>query len=112
MSHDHKPDVKLYLKIFGALLLLTVVTVGVSYLDLPKAPGIALGLAIALVKAGLVAGFFMHLKGEKLLIWGALGVTVFFMLHLMLLPWLDGLAIQDKMVHAQPAPAEAAGGAH
>jgi cytochrome c oxidase subunit IV len=113
MSHDdHKPDVKLYLKIFGALLVLTVVTVGLSYLNLPKGPGIAIGLLVAFVKAGLVAMYFMHLKGEKLLIWAALGVTVFFMLHLMSLPWIDHMAIQDKLVHVQPAPSDAAGGAH
>ncbi len=32
-AHDeHRPSVKLYLKVFAALLALTVLTVGVSYL--------------------------------------------------------------------------------
>ncbi len=52
-----------YIGIFGALLALTVVTVGVSYLQLPTAPTVALGLAIATAKATLVVLFFMHLKG-------------------------------------------------
>ena len=69
-DHDnHRPNVKLYLIIFGALMVLTVVTVGVSYLHLPKTAAISLGLAIATLKAGLVAAFFMHLNIEKKYVW-------------------------------------------
>lgn len=106
-DHDHKPDVKLYIKIFVALLVLTVATVGVSYLNLPKGPGLALGIAIACLKAGLVAAYFMHLKGEKILIWSILGVTVFFMLHLVVLPLVDQHLVADNMVHEAPTAAEA-----
>jgi cytochrome c oxidase subunit 4 len=99
-DHDHKPDVKLYLKIFAALLVLTVATVGVSYLDLPKGPGLALGLAIACVKAGLVAAYFMHLKGEKALIWSILGVTAFFLLFLFILPAVDHRLVAGNVEQA------------
>jgi caa(3)-type oxidase subunit IV len=51
-----------YLQVFGALLVLTVITVGVSYLGLPAPFSILVALAVAIVKAALVAGFFMHLK--------------------------------------------------
>lgn len=53
-----------YLKIFGALLVLTVVTVGVSYAGLGKA-SIAVAMVVALVKAFLVAAYFMHLKYDE-----------------------------------------------
>jgi cytochrome c oxidase subunit 4 len=61
--------------VFGTLLVLTIATVGASYLDLPIGPTVALGLTIATVKAGLVAAFFMHLRHEKALIYAALSLT-------------------------------------
>ena len=57
-----------YLAIFGALAVLTALTVGVSYLHLNRAGAIAVALAIAAIKVSLVAAFFMHLKFEKKLI--------------------------------------------
>lgn len=50
-----------YLGVYGALLVLTVVTVGVSYLGLPSTPSLMVAMGVALVKATLVAAFFMHL---------------------------------------------------
>lgn len=51
----------MYLLIFGALLVATATTVGVSYVDLGEwNPVIA--LAIACTKAVLVILFFMHIK--------------------------------------------------
>ncbi len=64
-DHEHKPNRKEYWVIFVALLLLTVLEVGLA-----QVPGISktlmrLGLvAMALAKAGLVAMFYMHLKHE------------------------------------------------
>ena len=57
------------------MLVLTVATVAASYLDLPTAPTVALGLTIATIKAGLVAAFFMHLRHERALIYAALSLT-------------------------------------
>lgn len=60
-SHHHLMPIKTYLGVFGALMVLTVITVLVSYADLgPLALPVA--MVVALVKAGLVVGFFMHLK--------------------------------------------------
>jgi cytochrome c oxidase subunit 4 len=70
-------EVRGYLTVFGALLVLTVVTVGVSYLHLPEGPAVVVALVIALGKAALVAMFFMHLKGEKPLVFWSLGFTAF-----------------------------------
>jgi len=66
--------------VFAALLLLTVVTVLVSYVDLGLWNTVV-ALLIASVKASLVALFFMHLKGETRLVWGfALFPIVFLIL--------------------------------
>ena len=71
------------LAVFAALLLLTVVTVLVSYVDLGLWNAVV-ALLIASVKASLVALFFMHLKGESRLVWGfALFPIVFLVLILL-----------------------------
>ena len=71
----HPVDVRGYIAVFGALLVLTLVTVGVSYLSLPFTPTVLVALAIASVKAALVAMFFMHLKGERPMVYWPLGLT-------------------------------------
>ena len=53
-----------YIGIFGALLALTLVTVGVSYLDLPIVPTVALGLTIASAKAALVVMFLSSINSS------------------------------------------------
>jgi cytochrome c oxidase subunit 4 len=92
-AHDVRAHVKVYMMVFGALAILTVVTVGVSYLHLPVGPAIGLALLIATVKASLVALFFMHLKGEVRSVVWTLMLTAIFFIALMTIPfswWLDG----------------------
>jgi cytochrome c oxidase subunit 4 len=63
----HKPHV-LPLRIYGAvwlgLLVLTVITVKVSYYDFGVA-NLLVAMAVATVKASLVVLFFMHLKYDE-----------------------------------------------
>jgi cytochrome c oxidase subunit 4 len=63
MEHTatHTNHTKTYLKIFGALAVLTLVEVFLSQSSLPHTPMVVLLIALALVKAGLVALYFMHL---------------------------------------------------
>jgi caa(3)-type oxidase subunit IV len=75
--HDASAEVKRYLAVFGALLVLTAITVGISYLRLPEGPAVVVALTIAAGKAALVAAFFMHLKGEKPAVYWSLGLTAF-----------------------------------
>ena len=72
--------------VFGALMVLTVLTVAVSYLSLPIAAAVMLGMVIASFKASLVVAFFMHLKGERVVIWGVLVLTLVFMAILFIIP--------------------------
>jgi caa(3)-type oxidase subunit IV len=84
-EHDeHRPNVKLFAAVFGALMLLTGLTVFVSTFRLARPEAITLGLAIAAVKASLVAAIFMHLWGEKHLIHKIVLVTGFFSLLLII----------------------------
>jgi len=77
MTHDAAVKVKGYLAVFAALLVLTLVTVGFSYLHLPPKIAVPIGIAIALAKAALVVMFFMHLKGERPMVMWPLALTVF-----------------------------------
>ena len=61
---------KIYLTVFGALAVLTALTVGASYLHLARPRAIALAVLIAGIKVSLITAFFMHLKSEKKLIRG------------------------------------------
>jgi cytochrome c oxidase subunit 4 len=67
-AHDHAEHhvtpLPVYFGVFGALLVLTVVTVGVSYLGLPPTLSIIVAMAVASVKAFLVAAWFMHLAHD------------------------------------------------
>lgn len=75
--HVHVHSTKFYAGILGALLVLTVLTVAVSYVDIDgmlalgrEVEGVGawnLGVAvlIATMKASLVVLFFMHLKDDK-----------------------------------------------
>lgn len=84
-------QVRGYIGIFGALLALTLVTVGVSYLQLPTAPTVVLGLAIATAKASLVILFFMHLKGERPMVYWPLALTMFLFAALFaFILWTEG----------------------
>lgn len=56
---------KTYFIIYGALLVLTVVTVGVSVIGLPSTLSIVVAMAVATVKAVLVGTWFMHLKYDR-----------------------------------------------
>ena len=99
-AHDHSHDaehvakhVKGYLFIGGVLLVLTGVTVGLSYVDFDKYFGghgwnMIIGMIVATFKASLVAAIFMHLKGERITVWRFLYFTAFFVAGLFFLTYL------------------------
>jgi cytochrome c oxidase subunit 4 len=65
---DHVPHVLplvVYLKTYGALLFLTVLTVVASYLDLGHTFNLICALGIATCKAVTVAAIFMHLLYDQ-----------------------------------------------
>ena len=91
MSSDHdiidiQRHIKVYMTIFAALAVLTIITVAASYLDLSTGEAILLALTIASIKGSLVAGYFMHLISEKALITWILMLTAGFFFVLMFIP--------------------------
>ncbi len=94
----HIASVKMLWSVGIGLTILTVLTVVVSSLGLPSPLDILSALAIALVKAFLVATFFMALKWEHrfnavLLI----GAVVFFLL-------MVGVTLLDTMYRIEVVP--------
>ncbi len=74
--------VRIYISVFAALMVLTIVTVAVSYLHLSMGQAVALALFIAVIKGSLVACFFMHLISEKKAIYLILIIAAVFIVGL------------------------------
>ncbi len=79
-------SVKKYLWIGALLIVFTVITVGLSYVELPThGLNILVGMIVATFKASLVALIFMHLNHESSLIYKILAFTAAFVLALFIL---------------------------
>jgi cytochrome c oxidase subunit 4 len=86
---DHmRKHVKVYKITFVALAILTIITVALASIKTTIVVGIILALIIATIKVSLVATNFMHLIGEKPIIFAILIVTVVFLITMLALPLL------------------------
>lgn len=68
-----------YSIVFLALIGLTALTVGISFLELSGAWHVVCGVSIAAVKAVLVGLFFMHLLHAKRATWAVAVVAIFWL---------------------------------
>lgn len=85
---EHTVSTRIYYRIFGILILLTLVTTGAAYIDLgPLNPAVALVIAVS--KAALVVLFFMHVKYERRL------TLVFVLAGFIWLAIMIGLSLSD-----------------
>jgi cytochrome c oxidase subunit 4 len=83
-SHDVSKQVRIYISVFVALLVGTVLTVGMYYVHFESVKvTVTIAMFIASVKAFLVAGYFMHLISERTTIYALLISTAFFFASLM-----------------------------
>jgi cytochrome c oxidase subunit 4 len=78
---DHVVPVRVYLAVFTALMVLTVVTVAISRVHL-GALNAPVAMAIAVTKAVLVVLFFMHVKYSPRLTQFTIVGTLFFLVIL------------------------------
>jgi cytochrome c oxidase subunit IV len=83
-THDHAHHIiprPTYFKVFGALIVLTIITVAASRVDF-GAMNTVVAFTIATIKAVLVASIFMHLKYDdrmnRLILFSALFFLVVF----------------------------------
>jgi cytochrome c oxidase subunit 4 len=96
-THEHEHGAGLYVKTLLALLVLTVITVGASYIDFGSG-NIVIALFIATIKASIVALFFMHLKDEKP-VNGIIALAGFLFLGIFLM-----FAFMDQDTRKDPKP--------
>jgi cytochrome c oxidase subunit 4 len=83
-----RKQTKAYIGVFVALMVLTILTVAVSYFHMPVAAAVIVALIIASFKGSLVAAVFMHLAHERKVIYWVLLLTVAFFIVLMFVPVL------------------------
>jgi len=74
----HISPLRIYYGIFGALMVLTVVTVAVAFVNLGRF-NFPVAIAIAITKATLVILFFMHVKYSSQLTKLIVGMAFFFL---------------------------------
>ena len=94
---NHITPYRIYFWVWVALMILTVITVGVSYLHFGIF-NVVVALTVASIKASLVALYFMHLKYEDKITW------VFAIYPLGLLALLIGLSISDVFFRGSVSP--------
>ena len=113
-SSDHAVDidrhVRVYITVFVALMVLTIVTVAISRLHLSVPIAVTVALLVAIIKGSLVACYFMHLISEKKLILWVMALTVVFFIALLALPAVthgNGYWIPEPHSDVPAAPATA-----
>jgi cytochrome c oxidase subunit IV len=89
-----------YMRVFALLAVLTAVEVGVIYLPIPHFAIVASLVLLAIIKAALVAMYYMHLASEKTTLrWIAVTPAILCVfLLLMLTPDLG--AVTRMLTHA------------
>jgi len=102
MSMTHKePN---YMMVFFALFVLTVVEVGIVYVPLSKFVIAVMLILLALVKAALVALYFMHLRYEKFAL-GVIAFTPLILCTLLIVSLLPDLTSERKSAEVTPKQA-------
>ena len=76
--HGGASGIGIYAGVWASLVVLTAITVLVSYVNL-GVMNVVVALLIASVKVSLVALFFMHLKFESRLVWMFALVPIIFL---------------------------------
>ena len=86
-DHNIESHIKVYWNVFFALLVFTILTVAVSYIEFGSMFWtLFVGLAIACIKGYLVSAYFMHLNDETKTIYSLLVLSVVFLAVLMTIP--------------------------
>jgi cytochrome c oxidase subunit 4 len=88
--------VRVLLAVFAALVVLTVVTVAVSYFDFGRL-NLVVALSVAAIKAALVALWFMHLRYDNGLYAFIFLVGVAFLALFLAIAMLDAVTYQPDV---------------
>jgi cytochrome c oxidase subunit IV len=91
MSTHHISTRFTLFSVAGALLVLTFITVAVTWINIPEPFNVIVAIAIAVVKAALVAMFFMNLY------WDTKFNTVVFLLSILFLIIFVSITLLDTL---------------
>jgi cytochrome c oxidase subunit 4 len=89
LSAQHVVPIKVYAAVFAALLVLTLTTTGVAFIDLGGQMNAVVALLIAAGKALLVVLYFMHLRYSRPLSWVFAGAGLFWLAIMLALTLSD-----------------------
>ena len=84
-AHDISATITTFMKVGITLVIFTIITVAISFIDFGGNNNMIVGMAVATFKAALVAVIFMHLGSEKPVIYKFLVFTVVFAIVLFVL---------------------------
>ncbi|MEJ7616967.1 MAG: cytochrome C oxidase subunit IV family protein [Pyrinomonadaceae bacterium] len=93
---EHIVSRKIYFNVFGALMVLTVLTVVAANFDFGRMNDV-IAMAIAVTKATLVVLFFMHVRYSSRLTWVVV-VSGFFWLAIMFLFTLSDYVTRKESI--------------
>jgi cytochrome c oxidase subunit IV len=96
MSGHHVIDLKYLLGAAIALVVLTIITVGASYIEIPRPFDLITALSLAFGKATVVAAIFMGLIWDKKINTMALLFSLLFFLIMI------GITLLDTLFRDQP----------
>jgi caa(3)-type oxidase subunit IV len=82
VPHTSHPTARTYLNVFVWLTVMTAIEVTVAALPLPEALKVGILVVLAIIKAGLVVLYYMHLRYDSFYYWIILLVPVFFVVLL------------------------------
>jgi cytochrome c oxidase subunit 4 len=91
MNSEPILSVRTYIVVWVSLILLTLTTTGVAFIDLGGAWNTFTAVAIAVVKTLLVVVYFMHLRYSNRLTWIFAGAGFFWLMILIQLTLSDVL---------------------
>lgn len=98
MSSHHISSLKILLGVATSLLLLTFLTVAVTWIQIPAPYNVIVAIAIAVVKAALVAMFFMNLY------WDTKFNTLVFLLSILFLAIMVTITLMDTLFRDSGIP--------
>ena len=86
---DIQHHIKIYMNVFIALAVLTLVTVAVSFLKVSFIEAFFIAITVATIKGSLVLSYFMHLLDEKPAVIWILATTMIAFLILIFIPLIS-----------------------
>ncbi len=98
MSGHHISSAKFLWGIAITLFLLTFITVGVTWIEIPAPWNVVVAIGIAVMKATLVVLFFMNLY------WDSKFNSLLFLLSLVFFGLLIGITLLDTLFRNDPVP--------